>query len=82
MYDIVIFGSATRDLFITSKHFKALKSKNFSTGKGICFNLGSKIYLDELAFATGGGGDNAAATFAKQGLKTAYVGRVGNDPGG
>jgi len=82
MFDIIVFGSATRDLFITSKHFKALKGKNFSTGKGICFNLGSKIYLNKLAFATGGGGDNAAATFAKQGLKTAYVGRVGNDPGG
>jgi sugar/nucleoside kinase (ribokinase family) len=44
--------------------------------------LGSKIYLDDLFFATGGGGTNTAATFSGQGLKTAYVGRVGKDAGG
>ena len=82
MFDIITFGSATRDLFVKSKSFKTLKSKNFITGKGLCFDLGSKVYLDDLFFATGGGGTNAAALFAKQGLKTAYVGRIGKDPGG
>jgi len=82
MFDIVTFGSATRDLFVKSKEFKTLKNKKFITGQGLCFNLGSKIKIDELFFATGGGGTNAATTFAKQGLKTAYVGRVGKDPGG
>src|SRR4030042_404459 len=82
MFDIVTFGSATRDLFLKSKDFKTLKSKKFITGQGLCFNLGSKIYLDDLFLATGGGGTNAAVTFAGQGLKTACVGRVGNDPGG
>jgi ribokinase len=82
MFDIVTFGSATRDLFIRSKDFKTLGSKEFVTGQGICFNLGSKIYLDDMLFTTGGGGTNAAATFARQGFKTAYVGRVGKDSGG
>ena len=82
MYDIITFGSATRDLFVRSKNFKAWKDKKFITGKGLCFNLGSKIYLDDIFFATGGGGSNTAATFAKQGFKVGYVGRVGNDPGG
>jgi ribokinase len=82
MFDIVTFGSATRDLFLKSKDFKTLKSKEFITGQGLCFNLGSKIYLDNLVFATGGGGTNVAVTFAGQGLKTACVGRVGDDPGG
>jgi ribokinase len=82
MFDIVTFGSATRDLFLKSKDFKTLKSKEFITGQGLCFNLGSKIYLDDLVFATGGGGTNTAVTFAGQGLKTACVGRVGDDPGG
>ena len=82
MFDIVTFGSATRDLFIRSKDFKTLKNKEFITGQGLCFNLGSKIYLDNLFFATGGGGTNTAATFSKQGFKTAYVGRVGKDVGG
>jgi len=67
---------------LKSKDFKILKSKEFITGQGLCFNLGSKIYLDDLVFATGGGGTNTAVTFAGQGLKTACVGRVGDDPGG
>lgn len=82
MFDIITFGSATRDLFIKSKDFKTLKHKDFITGQGLCFNLGSKIKIDELFFGTGGGGTNTAATFAKQGFKTAYVGKIGNDPGG
>jgi len=82
MFDIVTFGSATRDLFLKSRDFKTKKDKKFTTGECLCFNLGSKIYLDDLFFATGGGGTNAAATFAYQGFKTAYVGKVGKDTGG
>jgi ribokinase len=82
MFDIVTFGSATRDLFVKSKDFKTLKSDNFITGQGVCFALGSKIYLDDMLFATGGGGTNTAATFSMQGFKTAYVGKIGKDTGG
>jgi len=82
MYDIVTFGSATRDLFLRNKNFKVIKSREFATGEGIGLSLGSKIYLDSLFFATGGGGTNTAATFAKQGFKTACIGRIGSDPGG
>jgi sugar/nucleoside kinase (ribokinase family) len=82
MFDIVTFGSATRDLFIKSKDFKTLKHPSFITGQGLCFNLGSKIYIDGLFFATGGGGTNTATTFARQGFKTACVGKVGQDLGG
>ena len=82
MFDIITFGSATRDLFVESKDFKTLKSKKFITGQGLCFNLGSKIQINDLFFATGGGGTNSATAFVKQGLKTAYVGKMGNDPGG
>jgi len=82
MFDIVTFGSAARDLFIKSKDFKTFKYPKFITGQGLCFNLGSKIYIDNIFFATGGGATNTAATFAKQGFKTACVGKVGQDPGG
>lgn len=82
MYDIITFGSATRDLFLKSKDFKTLKHKKFITGQGLCLDLGSKVRVDDLFFSTGGGGTNTAATFAKQGFKTAYLGRVGDDPGG
>lgn len=82
MFDIISFGSATRDLFIKSKDFKTLKDKKFITGQGLCFNLGSKVKVDDIFFSTGGGGTNAAATFTKQGFSVAYVGKAGDDPGG
>lgn len=82
MFDVITFGSATRDLFLTSKEFQILKDNQFITGQGFCISAGSKIYIDDLIFATGGGGTNTAATFSYQGLKTAYVGKVGDDAGG
>ncbi len=82
MFDIITFGSATRDLFIQSKDFEILKDKKFLVGQGVCFNLGSKIYLDDLFFATGGGGTNTAVTFTRQGFKAGYVGKIGADSGG
>lgn len=82
MFDIITFGSATRDIFIESKDFLTLKSKKFITGRGICLNFGSKIEIKDMFFASGGGGTNAAATFSKQGFKTAYCGALGNDIAG
>ncbi|PJE59662.1 MAG: hypothetical protein COU85_02505 [Candidatus Portnoybacteria bacterium CG10_big_fil_rev_8_21_14_0_10_44_7] len=82
MFDIITFGSATRDLFLFSQNFSLVKNRGFPTGDGLCVPAGSKIYLDDIAFASGGGGTNTAATFALQGLKCAYVGKVGDDPGG
>lgn len=76
--DIVTFGSATRDLFLEVDG-KVLHTKDFITGSGICFPLGSKVKVDEIFFTTGGGGTNSAATFAKQGFKTVYLGRIGHD---
>lgn len=44
--------------------------------------LGAKIEVDEIYFTTGGGGTNAAVTFARQGYKTACIGVVGRDDDG
>jgi sugar/nucleoside kinase (ribokinase family) len=44
--------------------------------------FGLKIDIDEIYFRSGGGGTNTAATFASQGLKTAYCGVVGKDEAG
>jgi len=79
MFDIITFGSAAWDVFLKLKNSQAVKSKNFITGKGVCFNLGSKIDAEEIHFSSGGGGTNTAATFVNQGFKTAYWGTVGND---
>ena len=82
MFDIITFGSATWDVFLKPKNYQELKNKKFIKGKGICFSLGSKLDVEEIHFFSGGGGTNTAATFVKQGFKTAYLGTVGNDLAG
>lgn len=79
MYDIVSIGSATRDVFLSVSDFKKVKSDDFSTGEGLCFPSGSKLEIKKVVFTSGGGGTNAAVTFARQGLKTANIGAVGED---
>ena len=82
MYDIITIGSSTRDVLLQSEEFKIVKSKDSPTGQFECLPSGSKIEIKKIVFATGGGGTNAAVTFARQGLKTACVGVVGDDLGG
>jgi sugar/nucleoside kinase (ribokinase family) len=82
MYDVITIGSATRDVFLISDDFVALKSKKFATGVGECVSLGSKVEIDELVLTTGGGATNAAATFGSLGFNTAVMTRVGDDPSG
>ncbi|MBI2450725.1 MAG: carbohydrate kinase family protein [Parcubacteria group bacterium] len=82
MYDIITIGTATRDVFLKSPAFKILRDPSFATGQAECFALGSKIEAPEIYFTTGGGATNAAVTFSRQGLKTACLTKVGNDPNG
>lgn len=81
-YDVITFGSATQDVFMVSKKLAVVEDERFITKKGLCAPLGSKIMMDEVYFAMGGCGANAAATFAQQGLKTAYCGQIGKDCSG
>ncbi len=81
-FDIVTLGSATRDVFIRSKAFERRNDPGAPDGFDACFPMGAKIPVDEIAFQTGGGATNAAVTFARFGLKTACVSRVGDDLGG
>lgn len=78
MYDIITIGSATRDVFMRSKQIRVMKDRRFSTGEAECFALGSKIDIDDIWFETGGGATNTAVGFARQGLRTAFVGRIGH----
>jgi len=83
MYDIITFGSASLDIFIKPKEFIKIKNKKkFTTGKGVCFDIGSKVDIDKIFFASGGGGTNTATTFAKQGFKVAFCGKLGDDIAG
>lgn len=82
MYDIIAIGSATRDVLINTDDFRSLDTVDFSIGKALCFSLGSKMEIKKIVFASGGGGTNAAVTFARQGLSTACIGAIGNDLNG
>jgi len=72
-FDIITFGSASEDIFITSKDFFQ---------RNLCFPVGEKIEIDKILIRSGGGGTNTAATFSLQGFKTAYCGCVGKDYAG
>lgn len=80
--DVLTIGAATRDVFIQSARFQKREDPSAPAGFDACFPLGAKIDLDHILFDTGGGATNAAVTFARLGLKTACLARVGDDPGG
>ena len=82
-YDIITFGSATRDTFLRLKkdNYRILESES-PTGKDLCFSLGSKIFIEGLHISSGGGGTNTACTFSNQGFNVAYCGKIGNDKRG
>lgn len=82
MFDIITFGSATRDIIIRPKNLTGLQYKKSETTAEVCFPFGSKIDIEEIYFSSGGGGTNTAATFTKQGFKTAFCGSLGNDLSG
>ncbi len=89
MFDIITIGTATKDIFLQSPLFRVIKdpqhlseAKGFPTGEAECFALGSKIEVENLVFTNGGGATNTAVTFARQGLKTASLIKVGQDEAG
>lgn len=82
IFDVIAIGTATRDAFLKSEDFVTVKDKRFKTGEALCLSLGSKIEIPEIVFTTGGGATNAAATFARQDLKTACLTKVGDDVSG
>lgn len=82
MYDVISIGSAVQDVFLNSKHFRVMAHSQFGVGEGLCVPFGSKIAVDKMVFASGGGATNAAVTFARQGFRTACIGRVGDDEHG
>ncbi len=84
MFDIITFGSATRDTFvkIEKNSYKILSKDSLKNGNFFCFPLGSKIFIEEISVSTGGGGTNTACAFVNQGFKTAYCGKIGDDKRG
>jgi len=79
-YDVVTVGGATLDIFMKSDKFRVVKSGQVPGGVAICEVYGGKMEVEEVMITSGGGGTNAAVSFAKKELKTACVIEMGNDP--
>lgn len=78
-YDIVTIGSATVDYFAdTDSELVSIDTRS-SSEKLLAFPLGGKLLIKELNTSTGGGGTNAAVTFARLGMVTAFLGKLGDD---
>ena len=78
-YDVIVIGSATKDVFLDIENVKPTRVEESITGQALCFGLGSKIAIDKVVFASGGGGTNVAVSFARQGLRATCIGAIGDD---
>jgi len=77
MYDIITLGSATADVFVKTKGREIITHDHH---QDVAFPIGGKILIDKIDFDTGGGGTNSATACARLGLRTGWVGKLGNDP--
>ena len=75
MLDILTIGTATRDAFLEL-------SSGYTRGGEIRLPAGSKISVSDTTLSVGGGAANAAVTFARGGLATGALVRVGDDTSG
>jgi len=83
MFDIITIGGATRDIIFKTEEGLVIKNpEDPLREKLLAFELGAKIYSNEVSFELGGGACNSAAGFANLGLKTAIVARLGEDSEG
>ncbi len=81
-FDIVSIGSATIDNFADAEsEFIKIEGRH-SREEYIAYPLGTKVLIDHLEVSVGGGGTNTAVAFSSLGLKTAFLGKVGDDENG
>lgn len=78
-FDVICVGSAVLDIYLKSPEFKQIPSGEFEGGVALCEAYGGKVEVEELAVTTGGGGTNAAVSFARKNLKTAIICEMGKD---
>ena len=77
-YEIICVGSASIDVFITSKS-KNIELQRIHAHEDVCLPIGAKILIDTLLTEVGGGGVNTAVSFARLGFKTGLVSKLGAD---
>lgn len=82
-FDILVIGSASMDVFVKTEariiHIQGVSHGQTTDEQLLAYPLGSKLLIEQLAFHPGGAGTNACATFARLGLATGFIGRLGTD---
>ena len=73
-FDVVSFGSAVVDTFVDTEFNEKSNSFNYPAG--------SKILVNDLKFDIGGGATNVAVAFARLGLETGCICKIGDDNNG
>jgi ribokinase len=73
---ILSIGAAVQDVYLQGKLFTPKKDGQEYVEE---FELGSKNDIEGVTFSTGGGATNAAVTFARQGLHSMFMGKIGHD---
>ncbi len=81
MARIVSLGSALQDIYLIDRDDFVGSEV---AGQSIFGQLviGSKVDIDKVAFEVGGGGTNAAVSFAKSGHETIFMGNLAHDAAG
>lgn len=82
-YDIITVGSATNDVMVHVNSASVISIQNVEGDQAwMAFEYGGKIHVDSMMITVGGGAINTAVTFARQGLQTAVVSKIGRDDPG
>ncbi|MFC1648159.1 carbohydrate kinase family protein [Nanoarchaeota archaeon] len=83
MFQAITMGSSTVDAFASTEVEEIIDIKtSTSEEEFIAYPLGSKIVVNEMRYDVGGTGVNVGVGLARLGMKTAYLGKVGNDVNG
>lgn len=81
MARIVSLGSALQDIYLIDRDdFASTKIAGQSVFKELL--IGSKVDIDRIKLTVGGGGTNAATTFARYGHETIFFGNLARDVAG
>lgn len=82
-YDIITVGSSTEDVMVRCSEARVITVMDREgEASWMAFEYGGKVHVDGMMISVGGGAVNTAITFAKQGMETALVSKVGRDEPG
>jgi len=82
MSKIVSLGSALQDIYLIDRD--DFTAEQISETESIFGDIiiGTKVDIDKISYEVGGGGTNAAVSFARHGHDAVFLGNIGHDPAG